>query len=220
MRFGLILLTGAPGSSKGTQGRILKDAHRAQHIEFSSYIPNVQKDDPGLYSEILNLQSQGMLLSDAICIAVFDRYIKKLIIEAYKQRFLLVLDGFPRTEGQLQHLLASLPGKSIFHIFLDSSRETLESRLRGRLSKTNRIDDSAYVITKRFIEYEKLTAPAISMLLKHRQVTSLHLFQNPFTPKETVAKKIRQFLGLPRRKNGRIKKSHKFVGALPASVSV
>lgn len=220
MHVGLILLTGAPGSAKGTQGRVLKEKYGVEHIEFSAYLSHAQERNEELDAQIENQRSQGMLISDAICNGVFDTYIKNSILKAYDRKIPVVLDGYPRTSAQLQHLLSSLHGRQIAHVFLDGSREMLEDRLRKRFTQDGRGDDVAAVIARRFGEYERLTVPVISRLLQELYVRNLHLYQHPGTSKQRVAKRIRQFLAFPRPKNGKVEKTKNFVGPVPASVSV
>src|ERR1700727_1364510 len=105
MRYRTILLFGAPGSGKGTQGKIL------------GAIPGFYHNATGDIFRSLDLQSEmgrvfweyasrGQLVPDEITIRLWKQYIKgmEMVNQFHPEAEILVLDGIPRDLEQAQLL--------------------------------------------------------------------------------------------------------------------
>ena len=166
-RYRTILLFGAPGSGKGTQGKII------------GQIPGFHHNSTGDIFRSLDLQSEmgrkfweyagrGELVPDEITTALWKQYIKGLeyINQFHPESEFLVLDGLPRNAKQKQLLDDTLDVQKI--IYLRANREKMFERLRRRALKENRFDDASNeVINKRMEVFGRETRPVLDLYPPH-----------------------------------------------------
>ncbi len=164
MRYKSILLFGAPGSGKGTQGKIL------------GHIPGFYHSSSGDIFRTLDLQSEtgrlfweyagkGKLVPDDVTIKVWKQYIKgmELINQFHPETELLVLDGLPRTLSQARLLEHEIDVVRVIHLHTDDLNKMTE-RLRRRALKENRFDDANEDVIRRRLEiYERETRPVLDL---------------------------------------------------------
>lgn len=162
MKYKSILLFGAPGSGKGTQGRIL------------AAIPGFYHSSTGDIFRSLDLQSEagrifweyssrGELVPDEFTINVWKNYIKgmEMINQFHPETELLVLDGLPRNLKQAKLLEDTIEVVKIIYLVCTDMNKMVE-RLRRRALKENRPDDANdKVIQHRLEVYEKNTKPVL-----------------------------------------------------------
>ena len=160
-RYRTILLFGAPGSGKGTQGKII------------GQIPGFHHNSTGDIFRSLDLQSEmgrkfweyagrGELVPDEITIALWKQYMKGLeyINQFHPENEFLVLDGLPRNVKQKQLLDDTLDVQKI--IYLRANREKMFERLRRRALKENRFDDANEETIRRRLEtYDAESKPVL-----------------------------------------------------------
>lgn len=161
MRYRSILLFGAPGSGKGTQGRIIGN------------IPGFHHSATGDIFRSLDLQSEmgrkfweyagrGELVPDEFTIRLWKQYIKgmEMVNQFHPETEFLVLDGIPRNLAQAKLLEDTLDVVQIIYLRADLNK--MVERLRRRALKENRIDDASDVVIKRRLEvYERETRPVL-----------------------------------------------------------
>ena len=166
-RYRTILLFGAPGSGKGTQGKII------------GQIPGFHHNSTGDIFRSLDLQSEmgrkfweyagrGELVPDEITIALWKQYMKGLeyINQFHPENEFLVLDGLPRNVKQKHLLDDTLDVQKI--IYLRANREKMFERLRRRALKENRFDDASdEVINKRMEIFGRETRPVLDLYPQH-----------------------------------------------------
>lgn len=162
MRYRTILLFGAPGSGKGTQGKIIGQIpgffHSATGDIFRSL--DLSSEDGRLFWEYAG---KGMLVPDDVTIKVWKRFITgmAMINQFHPESEYLVLDGLPRTVQQAQLLEDTLQVDKIIHLHCSDMNKMIE-RLRRRALKENRFDDANdSVIRKRLETYERDTRPVL-----------------------------------------------------------
>lgn len=162
MKYKSILLFGAPGSGKGTQGRIL------------STIPGFYHSSTGDIFRSLDLQSEagrtfweyssrGELVPDEFTINVWKNYIKgmEMINQFHPETELLILDGIPRNVKQAHLLEDTIDVVKVIYLVCADMGKMIE-RLRRRALKENRIDDANdRVIQNRLEVYERNTKPLL-----------------------------------------------------------
>jgi adenylate kinase len=160
-RLKTILLFGAPGSGKGTQGKII------------GTIPGFMHSSTGDIFRSLDLQSdvgrkfweyagRGQLVPDEFTIDLWKQYIKGLeyINQFHPESEFLVLDGLPRNLTQRKLLDDTLDVQAI--IYLRAEKAKMVERLRRRALKENRFDDASdEVISRRMDVFEKETRPVL-----------------------------------------------------------
>lgn len=162
MRYRTILLFGAPGSGKGTQGKII------------GQIPGFFHSATGDIFRSLDLQSEagrtfweyagkGQLVPDDVTIRVWKQFIlgMEMINQFHPETQFLVLDGLPRTVRQAELLDDTLDVVKIIHLHCSDLNKMVE-RLRRRALKENRFDDANDAVIRRRLEtYERDTRPVL-----------------------------------------------------------
>lgn len=169
MRYKSILLFGAPGSGKGTQGKILGS------------IPGFYHNATGDIFRSLDLQSEmgrvfweyagrGQLVPDAITIKLWTQYIKgmEMINQFRPESEILVLDGLPRDLEQAKLVEDTIDVQKVIYLRCADLGKMVE-RLRRRALKENRFDDANdEVIHRRLVEYEAKTRPVLDFYPAHK----------------------------------------------------
>lgn len=157
-----LLLFGAPGSGKGTQGKILGTIPGFYHCACGDVFRAVDiRSDYG--KAFLHYSSKGQLVPDDISIGLWSSQ-----IEAMERagRFkpdidFLVLDGIPRNVNQAKILNEKLDVRRIFHLECPDKAKVYD-RLKRRALKENRLDDiNEEVIENRLKVYEQETKPVL-----------------------------------------------------------
>jgi adenylate kinase len=182
-----LIMLGAPGTGKGTQGELLENHFGVMHISTGEMFRDAMSKRTPVGREAQNYIDQGRLVPDKTVVKmVRERLQNADVAEGF------ILDGFPRTVAQAEafnDVLAEL-GIELDHVIqLSVTREELMERLTGRrqcpdcekpyninvrpqewedsecekTSKrcelTKRDDDDAEVILKRMEVYSNETAP-------------------------------------------------------------
>jgi adenylate kinase len=94
-----LILLGAPGVGKGTQGELLIKKYNILKISTGDILRQAIKDGTELGKKAKEIIDKGHLVSDDIILGIVD---EELRIEKYKNGF--ILDGFPRTIPQAEGL--------------------------------------------------------------------------------------------------------------------
>ena len=157
-----LLLLGAPGSGKGTQGRILGTIPGFYHCACGDVFRAVDvRSDFG--KAFLHYSSKGQLVPDDISIGLWSAQIDGMVRAGrYKPDIdFLILDGIPRNTNQAKILSSKLDVRHIFHLVC-SDRAKVFDRLKRRALKENRLDDiNEEVIERRLRVYEEETKPVL-----------------------------------------------------------
>jgi adenylate kinase len=162
MRYKTILLFGAPGSGKGTQGKILGAIPGFFHTACGDIFRSLD-----LQSEMGRIaweySSRGELVPDEFTVKLWKQYIKgtEMVNQFHPETEILVLDGIPRNVKQAQLLEDTLDVLKVIHLRCTDMAKMVE-RLRRRALKENRLDDANdKVIQHRLEVYEKETRPVL-----------------------------------------------------------
>jgi adenylate kinase len=122
-----IVLFGAPGSGKGTQGEILARSHGLPRISTGDLLRRAVKDRTPLGLKAEAFMKAGELVSDDIVIGlVRERIARPDCRRGY------ILDGFPRTIAQAEAVRAMDPDRPELVIGLEIDPEVLVGRLCSR----------------------------------------------------------------------------------------
>jgi adenylate kinase len=162
MRYKAILLFGAPGSGKGTQGKIL------------GTIPGFYHSACGDVFRSLDLQSEmgrvfweyagkGRLVPDEFTVKLWKQYIQgmELVNQFFPENQFLVLDGIPRNVRQAELIEDAVEVVKVIHLRCADMGKMIE-RLKRRALKENRFDDANEEVIRRRLEvYEKDTRPVL-----------------------------------------------------------
>ena len=157
-----ILLFGAPGVGKGTQGRLLGAIPGFVHMASGDIFRSLDKAS-ALGKKFLHYSTQGLLVPDDVTIEVWEDHVtRQIAADAYRpDRDLLVLDGIPRNVVQSKALDKHIEVLRVVHL-KPPDIEQMVQRLKGRALKENRPDDAdESVIRRRFEVYDAETAPVL-----------------------------------------------------------
>jgi adenylate kinase len=163
MKHQTILLFGAPGSGKGTQGKILGTIPHFFHCACGDVFRSLSASNP-LAKIFIEYTSRGQLVPDQPTVKLWRQFIKN---SERSGRFhpkgdVLVLDGIPRNLHQAEMLDGMLDVRAIFYLHC-TNFSSLVQRLQRRALKENRLDDANLdVIRHRLKVYEQETKPVLN----------------------------------------------------------
>ncbi len=162
-RYQTILLFGAPGSGKGTQGKILGQIPGFYHLSCGEVFRTMDVGSE-LGRVFVEYSSKGMLVPDDATVAMWQQNMRaRTVMGLYKPNSdILLLDGIPRNVPQVKLLKDHIEVLMIIHLVCRDKDEMI-GRLRRRALKENRIDDANEdVIRRRWDVYERETAPVLA----------------------------------------------------------
>lgn len=163
MKYQTILLFGAPGSGKGTQGKILGTIPHFFHCACGDVFRSLSAANP-LAKVFIDYTSRGQLVPDEPTVKLWRQFIKSSVHigRFHPKEDVLVLDGIPRNLHQAEMLDATLDVRAIFYLHC-TNFNALVQRLQRRALKENRLDDANLdVIRHRLKVYEQETKPVLS----------------------------------------------------------
>ena len=162
-RYQTILLFGAPGSGKGTQGKILGQIPGFYHLSCGEVFRTLN-----VHSEIgqifMKYSSKGELVPDDVTIRMWQENTHaQTVLSLYKpDQDLLVLDGIPRNPNQAKLMDKYIEVLQVIHLTCKDENKMVD-RLRRRAIKENRADDAREdVIRRRWQIYLKDTMPVLA----------------------------------------------------------
>ena len=161
MRYRSILLFGAPGSGKGTQGKILGTIPGFHHSSTGDLFRSLDLQSP-MGRKFWEYAGRGELVPDEFTISLWKQYIKgmEMVNQFHPETEFLVLDGIPRNLGQARLLDDTLEVVQVIYLRADLNK--MVERLKRRALKENRIDDANDAVIKRRLEvYERETRPVL-----------------------------------------------------------
>ncbi|MEO0504359.1 MAG: adenylate kinase, partial [Pseudomonadota bacterium] len=184
----VLILLGPPGAGKGTQARMLQEAHGFVQLSTGDLLRAAVAAGTEAGKAAQAVMEAGGLVSDDIVIAI----LKDRLAEADCARG-VILDGFPRTAAQAEALddLLAQSGQHInAAISLEVDDKAMVSRIAGRFTcggcgegyhdvhkpaavpgvcdtcgsshMKRRADDNAETVGQRLTEYHAQTAPLIA----------------------------------------------------------
>ena len=161
-KFRTILLVGAPGAGKGTQGKILGTIPNFFHCACGDVFRNLTIDSE-LGRIFVRYSSKGKLVPDTYTVRLWRDTVKAQtqLGRFDPERDTLVLDGIPRNLHQAKMLQDALDIVAVFN-FICPDENQLAERLQRRALRDNRLDDANIeVIRKRLAIFEKETRPIL-----------------------------------------------------------
>ena len=161
-RYRSVLLFGAPGSGKGTQGKILGTIPNFYHCACGDMFRNLTIDHD-LGRIFIEYSSRGELVPDELTIRLWRDNIgyAEQSGRFARERDTLVLDGIPRNPHQAVMLAETLDVKALINLTCPDLSKMIE-RLQRRALRENRLDDANLdVIKKRLEIYERETKPVL-----------------------------------------------------------
>jgi adenylate kinase len=184
-----ILLLGAPGSGKGTQGVILSRRLKIPKIATGDLLRAAMQAGSSLGKEAKRFYDAGKLVPDAVILELIKTELAKP-----EAQLGAIFDGFPRTAAQAELVdkTLGLKGQRLNHVLLlDVPEEELVQRLHGRAQQEGRADDTPDTIRTRLAVYHQETAPLVAY---YAQRGNVHRVPGVGTI-DDIALEIRRILG-------------------------
>jgi len=163
MKYRTLLLLGAPGAGKGTQGKILGTLPNFFHCACGEVFRSLSAADQ-LGRTFIEYSSRGQLVPDEPTIELWQQFIHNCVKGGRFQpdQDTLVLDGIPRNVHQAEMLQDTLDVKAIFYLHC-ANPGAMVHRLQHRALKENRLDDANLeVIRDRLKVYDRETKPLLN----------------------------------------------------------
>jgi len=162
MKLRTILLFGAPGSGKGTQGKILGTIPGYYHCACGDVFRNLNADSR-LGRTFLEYSSRGELVPDEATVDLWRNNIQAntMLGRFNPERDTVVLDGIPRNVAQSRMLQGTLDVRALLHLTCPDRNKMVE-RLQRLALRDNRLDDANLdVIRNRLQVYDQETKPVL-----------------------------------------------------------
>lgn len=183
-----VLLFGAPGVGKGTQGRVLNQILGFRHISSGDVFRGLDPDseEGREYSQYSRQADRGRLVPDDVTIRIFGAVLQRQIEtgEIDPEREVFIFDGIPRTVRQAEFLSDWVDVRAVLNFtFSDEDEPVMVERIKCRAEQENRPDDAdESIIQHRFQVYRKETAPVLAFYPPDR----LHAINSLSTPVEVL----------------------------------
>lgn len=164
-----LLIMGPPGAGKGTQAQGIADHYNIPAISTGDIFRGIAKADPNTASDLAR-QVQDIMNSGSY---VSDEITNEIVAERLQEPDAaggFLLDGYPRTAGQVDALNQMLAGKGQkldAVIALQADTDELVGRLLKRAEIEGRADDNEETIRKRMEVYKEETADLLRIYREH-----------------------------------------------------
>ncbi|MFC4242402.1 adenylate kinase [Gryllotalpicola reticulitermitis] len=156
-----LLIVGPPGAGKGTQAAFISESFAIPAVSTGDIFRDNIKNETPLGLKVKEITSSGGYVPDELTNEIVaDRLSQADAASGF------LLDGFPRTTGQVGFLddwLSSNDTQLDAVIQLVADTDHVVERLLKRAAEQGRADDTEEVIRQRLAIYEEQTAPLIDV---------------------------------------------------------
>lgn len=194
MKYRTILLLGAPGAGKGTQGKILGSIPGFFHCACGDVFRSLTMANP-MSRIFIEYSQHGKLVPDEPTVELWRQSIETATRAGkfHPETDVLVLDGIPRNVRQAEILRETLDVQAIFYLYCKDLNKMVH-RLQRRALKENRLDDANLeVIRNRLKVYDRETKP----LLKLYGRKLVHIIDSTQTPAEVLTNILNYLTSTP-----------------------
>lgn len=162
-RYKAVLLFGAPGAGKGTQGELIGNVPGYFHMSTGDMFRSLDKHSE-LGKVFYDYSSKGELVPDEVTVALWHQYVHaQALLGIFKPALeLLILDGIPRTEAQTGLMDQYIDVLGVIHL-VAKDRDEMVKRLSRRAMQQNRVDDAREEVVRTRLEiYDRETEPVLN----------------------------------------------------------
>ena len=164
-----LVIFGRQGAGKGTQAARIVENYDVIHLSTGDMFRAAVANKTELGQQVESILADGGLVSDELTIAIVSE--RLAADDARQQGF--VLDGFPRTTGQAEALMAMLGDDGLHAVLeLEVPLEEVTARMKARA----RDDDTDESIAKRLALYDTETVPVIDWFRERGLVVTVDGF--------------------------------------------
>jgi adenylate kinase len=163
-RFQAVLLFGAPGSGKGTQGKAVGMLPGYAHMAMGDIFRAMDRNSE-LGKIFVQYSSRGELVPDDFTVRLWKEYADKQVAAGKfnPESDTLILDGIPRNVKQCKMMEPFIEVKQLVVLSCERDRESIIERLKARALKENRLDDAKEETVRRRMDvYDRDTAPVVA----------------------------------------------------------
>ncbi len=163
-RFKTVLMFGAPGAGKGTQGELLGNIPGFFHMSTGDMFRSLDRTSE-LGKTFESYSTKGELVPDELTIQLWQQYMHEQMDKGNfdPKSQLLILDGIPRTVEQAKHMEPLIEVLGVVHLAA-MDKEAMIQRLQQRALKQKRADDAKEeVVRNRLDVYERETRPVLDL---------------------------------------------------------
>jgi len=174
-----LLLIGAPGAGKGTQGETIGHLPGYFHCASGDIFRALDKESE-LGQKVAAYSNAGNLVPDEITLEIVQTQLEAWVADGTynPEKEVLLLDGIPRTVNQAELISKFVDIKRVIHLSCPDY-EALLVRMKKRALDKGRPDDAQEeVIRNRFSVYEAETKPILEFFGEDK-VTTIDAQQHP-----------------------------------------
>lgn len=156
-----LLIMGPPGAGKGTQGKLVAAALDIPKISTGDIFRSNVQQGTALGVQVKDILASGNFVPDELT----NELVRDRLAQADAEHGFL-LDGYPRTVGQVKALDAMLDDRGVALdgvLELRVENDALVQRLLDRARIEGRDDDNEDVIKQRMAIYREETAPIVEI---------------------------------------------------------
>lgn len=189
-KYKAILLFGAPGSGKGTQGKVLGALPGFIHTSTGDLFRSLDKQSE-MGQLFMQYSSRGELVPDEFTVKLWIEAMKKLEAAGKLNRKsdILVMDGIPRNVKQAELLSDTIEVVKIIHLNVADMSKMVD-RLKKRAIKENRVDDAdEAVIRNRMDVYNRSSKPILDFY-PQQKIANIEACQSMLAVLADIAKAV------------------------------
>lgn len=178
-----IILTGKPGSGKGTQAKRLAEERGWVYFSTGERFKVLREAEGPLGEQVRAVYDSGALMPDWFATYLFQEAMLALTPDQG-----IVIDGYPRSRVQAETFIeiTSWLNRPYRVIDLNVPNEEVTARMLKRATEEHRPDSATEEqIRARLATYEEYTAPVLDFFREHDAFTSL---DGTGTPDEVAAR--------------------------------
>ncbi|HUJ10655.1 MAG TPA: nucleoside monophosphate kinase [Verrucomicrobiae bacterium] len=171
-RINALLLFGAPGSGKGTQGKMLGTLPGYVHISSGDMFRALDRNSE-LGKIFTEYSTKGLLVPDDFTVRLWSDHMAKLVAsgKVHPGSDIVILDGIPRNVNQAKMLDPHITVRKLICLRAVHNREEMVRRLKARALKDNRRDDADETTIRRRLDvYDKESRPVLAYYPKEVRV--------------------------------------------------
>lgn len=177
-----VIITGRPGSGKGTQGKLLADAKGWMHFSTGEQFRMLREEESVLGGQVRDIYDSGKLMPDWFATHLFEKAILNLGHEGG-----IVCEGYPRSLAQSAVFdeITTWLNRRYVVIDLEVSDEEVTKRMLKRSTEEHRPDSTNETqIATRLSTYHEHTAPVLAYF---KEKGMLKVIDGMKTPDEVKA---------------------------------
>ncbi|HEY3238045.1 MAG TPA: nucleoside monophosphate kinase [Acidimicrobiia bacterium] len=172
-----LVLLGAPGSGKGTQGVLLAKRLGVPLVSTGELLRAQAAAGTDLGRQVAGYLNRGDLVPDDLLLAALDSALRATMTAGG-----YVLDGFPRTLAQAHHAEEVAAPEAVIHLAVPD--DVARRRLAGRAGADRTDDTEPEVVERRLRRYHSETEPLLDF---YRQRGILHTVDASQSPEAVSA---------------------------------